>query len=108
MSAIFNEQSLYPQNKVNSVDFTTDRLYEVPAELAYNPAKVALAIYDSIGAATELWLVNRIKNPFKELYPGRILRVPNAISMSKANSHANTAKPIKVKKAKINGQKITY
>jgi hypothetical protein len=110
MATLFSKDKLYPQNKVNMADYAVSGLFEVTELYVHNPVKVALATVGSVANADVLWLINNIRNPFKDLTLGRLLQVPLPTQASSVPIAGGTskAKPIKVKNARINGQKITY
>lgn len=110
MSVVFSSsKTIYPPCRFSTASFDIVQYYTVTAETAHNPVKVALQAVNEIGYADLLWLANGIRNPFQELYEGRILAIPSiqsASSMTRPAVVAATA--IRVRNAKIQGQKIIY
>ena len=110
MATLYSNEHLYPKNKVNMADYAVSGLFEVTELYAHNPVKVALATIGSVTEAQVLWSINNIRNPFKDLVVGRLLQVPLSSQASSVPIAPGTSKPksIKVKNARISGQKITY
>lgn len=107
MSMIYNK-GLYPDTKLNSNDFSSVRTFKVTQEYAYNPLKVVLTLYGSLENADALWMMNHIRNPFKELMQGVILKVPYLQGLSRNAASAKQAAPLKSMNIKIQGKSILY
>lgn len=105
-----NKQDIYPASKLNAVDFEAESYLEVTPDIAFNPVKTVLKALGNIAYGDLLWLMNNIRDPFKELTVGRILKVP-ALRQASSVAIQSAAKPqqtVKVKQAKVDGQTITY
>lgn len=110
MSTIFSSnKSIYPPCRFSTAKFDIVQYYTVTAETAHNPIKVVLQTVNEVGYADMLWLANGIRNPFQELYEGRVLAVPSIQSASSMTRPAvASATSIRVRNAKVQGQKIIY
>lgn len=108
MSTIYNKTSNYPPVKVDANSYEIQSFMTVTAELAHNPVKAALSAFGSVNNADLLWLVNHIKNPFKELTKNRILKVPSLVRASSKTTQTSVVKTTTVKNVTIDGQKLIY
>lgn len=75
MSTLFNHD-VYPNVRVDTSSLPIQSLYEITVETEHNPVKVANAAMGSTTDMDLLWSANHIRNPYKELVAGRIIKVP--------------------------------
>jgi hypothetical protein len=107
---VFKNGDIYSKARMNANDWNIISTLTITANIAYNPLRVCYAAYGSHDNLDALLLCNAIKNPYKELYPGRVIKVPvvsDAINASNKSSKEQITS-VKVKNATVNGNKITY
>lgn len=98
------------EHKIDVDKLPIAKIIEIDANLAYNPVKLCLEAFESIEHLDLLMLANNIRNPYKELKPGRIIAVPHLMfSKSETQSPTDAKVPaLKLKHAKINNNQITF
>jgi nucleoid-associated protein YgaU len=107
MSMLIKSAAIYPDAKVNADNLVIQQYITISGNLVHNPVRVALKAYNSIENADAIWLVNHIRNPFKELTKGKVLMIPKLTDVSSTTVQLGKTTSIRVKNASINGQTIT-
>jgi hypothetical protein len=108
MSMIFESGELYPTAKMNANSFDIVSTITITEELQFNPVKVCWQAFGTYEHGDLLWLVNHVRNPFKELTVGKIIKVPYLPGVSKAVATTKQNAPVKTSNVKISGDKIIY
>jgi hypothetical protein len=103
------ENDIYPKNEIDTSGLPIQSLFEVTTELAYNPVKVALKAMKGLENADLLWSANQILNPYEDLKPGLILKVPfTSLANDKLIKKPKNNKSIKLKHVSKDGNKLYY
>lgn len=101
------DSDIYPSSKIDLSSISINRVFEITKELEHNPVKIVLKIFGGYAYSAELWAANHILDPYTETYAGRILKIPDLVSVNSSKTSDNQPYQSKnLKTAKISNNTI--